>query len=124
MTSKHTVAGSYSTQARRRRATFGESPYSCQLVLALFFLKRYGSFLVCRLLDPHAPRLGEEGVREKTKMTTMISPEGTFQRFSSARDGSDTGDETATLLFLIHLSGGLGRHERMNRPTSVLLMLE
>ena len=60
-----------------------------------------------------------EGVRGKTKMTTMVSPEG-----ASARDGSDTGDEIAPLFLLIRLSGGLGRHERINRPTSVLLMLE
>lgn len=51
--------------------------------VGFFFLKRCGSFLVCRLLDPHPPHLGEEGVRDKIKTTTMISPEGTsFQPFS------------------------------------------
>lgn len=54
----------------------------------------------------------------------FLQKELLFNLFSSARDGSDTGGETAPLLFLIHLSGGLGRHERMKRPTSVLLMLE
>lgn len=43
--------------------------WQVSLHLHFFLLKRYGSFLVCRFLDPHPLRLGEEGVRGKTEMT-------------------------------------------------------
>jgi len=90
-----------------------------------FFIKRYGSFLVCTFSHPHPLHLGEEGVRGKTKMVCNDLSRRSFTSalFSSVRDGSDAGGEIALLFLLRPLSGRL-RDEKVNKPNWALFTPE
>lgn len=114
----------YSTGVTRTDAALGKSPYI--YLHFFFFLKRYGSFLVCTFSHPHPLCLGEEGVRGKTKMVCNDLSRRCFfsALFPSVRDGSDAGGEIAPLFLLRLLGGQLGRHEKVNKLNSVLFTPE